>query len=48
MNPVVFGGGVRLFGSSTRQVGLGLVASRAYGNGVMLLRYDLKYREAGR
>jgi dihydrofolate reductase len=48
LNPVVFGSGVRLFGSSTRQVGLGLVASRVYGNGVMLLRYDLKYQEADR
>jgi dihydrofolate reductase len=44
LNPVVFGHGVRLFGGSTRKVGLELTASHAYSNGVLLLRYDVKYR----
>jgi dihydrofolate reductase len=42
LNPVVFGHGVRLFGGSTRKVGLDLVASKAYRNGVLLLRYDVR------
>jgi dihydrofolate reductase len=43
LNPVVFGGGIRLFGSSTRRINLALVSSKAYSNGVVLLRYDVKY-----
>jgi hypothetical protein len=42
----VFGHGVRLFGGSTKKVGLDLVASKAYGNGGLLVRYDVKYQGA--
>jgi dihydrofolate reductase len=44
LNPLVFGRGIRLFGGSTRRVDLALVSSKAYDNGVVLLRYDVKYR----
>jgi dihydrofolate reductase len=44
LNPVVFGHGVRLFGGSARKAGLELTASHSYANGVLLLRYDVKYR----
>jgi dihydrofolate reductase len=43
LNPVVLGRGVRLFGGSARQVGLGLASSKAYASGVALLRYDVLY-----
>jgi dihydrofolate reductase len=43
LNPVLFGGGIPLFGGSSKKVGLGLVESRVYGNGVVLMRYDVKY-----
>jgi hypothetical protein len=33
-------------GGSTKKVGLDLVASKAYGNRVLLVRYDVKYRGA--
>jgi dihydrofolate reductase len=43
LNPLVFGRGIRLFGNSTRRIDLALVAAKTYGNGVVLLRYDVKY-----
>ncbi|WP_437735659.1 dihydrofolate reductase family protein [Sorangium sp. So ce1335] len=43
LNPIVFGHGVRLFGGSTRKVALALLESRPYANGVVLLKYDVKY-----
>jgi dihydrofolate reductase len=43
LNPLVFGRGIRLFGGSTRRIGLVLASSKVYGNGVILLRYDVKY-----
>jgi dihydrofolate reductase len=43
LNPVVFGRGVRLFGECTRAARLDLVDSKAYGNGVVLLRYDVRH-----
>ncbi len=48
LNPVLFGHGIRLFGGSTRKVDLTLLASRPYANGVILLRYDVKYEGAAR
>lgn len=44
-NPVIFGHGIRAFGASVRKVGLSLVESKTYANGVVLLRYDLMYGE---
>ncbi|WP_437816277.1 dihydrofolate reductase family protein [Sorangium sp. So ce1078] len=46
VNPIVFGHGVRLFGGSTRKVELALVGAKPYANGVLLLRYDVKYGPA--
>jgi dihydrofolate reductase len=43
LNPLVFGRGIRLFGGSTRRVGLALVSCKGYGNGVVLLRYYVQY-----
>jgi dihydrofolate reductase len=43
LNPLVFGRGIRLFGTSTRRVDLALLSSKAYSNGVVLLQYDLRY-----
>ncbi|MBD2701220.1 dihydrofolate reductase [Spirosoma sp. BT702] len=43
LNPVVLGEGVRLFGSSTTNVTLQLIESKAYENGLMLLRYQITY-----
>lgn len=43
LNPVVFGHGIGLFGPSSTKVGLALAGSKTYGNGVLLLRYDLDY-----
>jgi dihydrofolate reductase len=48
LNPVVFGHGIRIFGGSSKKVGLELLSSRAYANGVVLLRYELKYQPAAR
>jgi dihydrofolate reductase len=42
-NPVVFGHGVRLFGTSSRKVKLNLFESKVYDSGVALLQYDLSY-----
>jgi dihydrofolate reductase len=43
-NPVVLGRGVRLFGATGRAVVTELVDARTYDNGVVLLRYDVRYR----
>lgn len=43
-NPVLFGHGIRLFGTSTKKVGLKLAGSKPYANGVALLTYDIDYR----
>jgi dihydrofolate reductase len=43
-NPRLLGHGVRLFGASTRSVVTELVDARIYDSGVLLLRYDLRYR----
>jgi dihydrofolate reductase len=43
LNPVVLGRGIRLFGGSDRKARLGLVSSKPYGNGVLLLCYDVTY-----
>jgi dihydrofolate reductase len=43
LNPVVLGRGIRLFGGSNRKARLDLVSSKPYGNGVLLLCYDVKY-----
>lgn len=43
LNPVLFGSGIRAFGNSSKQVGLTLLESKSYDNGVSLLRYDLAY-----
>jgi dihydrofolate reductase len=48
LNPVVFGRGIRLFGGSSKKVRLDLLSSKAYGNGVLLVRYDVKYDGAER
>jgi dihydrofolate reductase len=42
-NPVLFGHGIRLFGTSSKKVPLRLGASKLYANGVSLLEYDLAY-----
>jgi dihydrofolate reductase len=46
LNPVVLGRGIRLFGGSDSTARLDLVSSKPYGNGVLLLCYDVKYRGA--
>lgn len=43
LNPIVFGEGIRLFGSSTTQVRLDLLESKAYNNGMMRLSYAITY-----
>lgn len=43
LNPVVFGSGIPLFGTSHKAVNLQLKASKTYESGVMLLTYDLIY-----
>lgn len=47
LNPIVYGSGVRLFGSSTREVSLRLASCKPYDTGVALLRYDILYTGAG-
>jgi len=47
LNPVIFGRGIRAFGESRRDVDLGLVSSRTYTNGVVLLVYDVRYPSRG-
>jgi dihydrofolate reductase len=44
LNPVVFGHGIKLFGGSRKKAHLGLVTAKTYGNGVLLVRYDVKYQ----
>jgi dihydrofolate reductase len=43
LNPVVFGSGVRLFAGGRKQTSLELMSSKEYENGVMLLKYRVKY-----
>jgi dihydrofolate reductase len=43
-NPLLLGHGVRVFGASSRGVATELVDARTYDNGVVLLRYDIRYR----
>ncbi len=43
LNPILFGAGIRLFGASSKRVGLAQVESTHYESGVMLLRYDVDY-----
>lgn len=44
LNSVIFGGGIRLFGKSTKAVDLPLIDSKAYNSGVLLLKYKLNYK----
>jgi dihydrofolate reductase len=43
LNPVLFGSGVGLFSGAARQTDLELTGSKVYGNGVMLVKYRVKY-----
>ncbi|MFD1141043.1 dihydrofolate reductase family protein [Larkinella insperata] len=43
LNPVVLGEGVRLFGSSQTKAALELIDSKTYDNGLMLMRYQIRY-----
>ncbi|GAB3940508.1 dihydrofolate reductase family protein [Spirosoma harenae] len=43
LNPVILGEGVRLFGSSNTKITLQLLESKAYDNGVILVRYQIRY-----
>lgn len=43
LNPVVLGEGVRLFGPSQTKVGLELIDSKPYENGLILVRYRIRY-----
>ncbi|GAB3274954.1 dihydrofolate reductase family protein [Larkinella harenae] len=43
LNPVVLGEGVRLFGSSQTQVGLERIDAKPYDNGLLLVRYRIRY-----
>lgn len=42
LNPVLFGKGIPLFGSSSKKVALKLLDTKAYDSGVLLLSYQLK------
>ena len=42
VHPVVLGRGVPLFGVSDTRTDLGLVESRTFGSGVVLLRYGVR------
>ncbi|PHN04837.1 dihydrofolate reductase family protein [Flavilitoribacter nigricans] len=43
LNPVVFGKGIPLFGSSQRAINLILTDTTVYHSGVLLLDYDVRY-----
>lgn len=43
LNPVCFGGGIRLFGPSTQQVELMLMDTTAYDNGVICSSYEVPH-----
>lgn len=43
LNPVIFGSGIRVFGTSTKVIDLSLVDSKHYQSGVMRLTYQLYY-----
>ena len=43
LNPVVFGEGIRLFGSSQNKVGLALRDTKPYKNGLVQLSYQIIY-----
>jgi dihydrofolate reductase len=43
LNPIIFGKGIPLFGSSTQAVGLTLQDTKVYKSGVVLLTYGLDY-----
>ena len=43
LNPVIFGGGTRLFGSSSKSSFLDLKESLDFENGFKILTYDIKY-----
>lgn len=43
LNPVIFGGGTRLFGSSTKSVFLDLNESLDFKKGFKILSYNIKY-----
>ena len=43
LNPVIFGGGIRLFGNSAKNAKLHLLDSKKYHSGVMLLTYRIAY-----
>lgn len=42
--PLIFGSGLRLFGTSRRAVALSLLDSKVYSNGALLLTYKIDYR----
>ncbi|UFH57060.1 dihydrofolate reductase family protein [Spirosoma sp. KNUC1025] len=46
LNPVVLGDGVRLFGSSKSRADLQLISSKAYDNGLLLVKYRIGYPSA--
>jgi dihydrofolate reductase len=46
LNPVVLGGGIRLFERSTRHVELVLTSTKTYHSGVVLLTYSIKGTKA--
>lgn len=43
MNPVIFGEGIPLFGSSRKMIALSLKDTKIYNNGVMFLHYGVQY-----
>ena len=43
LHPVAFGKGISLFGDSTRGFGLAMSSAKIYPNGVMYLRYTIRY-----
>ncbi len=43
LNPVIFGKGIPLFGKSTKEVGLSLLDSKIYNNGLIMLHYAIHY-----
>lgn len=43
VNPILFGGGIPLFGESKRQVNLGYRHSKSYPTGVIFIHYIINY-----
>jgi dihydrofolate reductase len=44
VHPVIFGKGIRLFGPSTKSIGLTLKDTRSFNSGVMVQSYNIQYQ----